>query len=141
MPFSCKKILVASLLGLSALSGCQEPYLDPWTLPWFGKSLHRSLKRVSLKQVHIELSMLEDHDLWLSGKVSKVGEHNTYFILSESSRNLLVIQTDIVDFYRRITLEDQGSQLSVVGRLILQKKGLPALHASLFFNKKPPASL
>lgn len=122
---------------LMFLVGClplSEPYLDPWTVPWFGKSLHRSLMRVSVKQIHIELALFEGQHLWVEGTVSAVGDHNTHFVLSQGDRNLLVVQVNMMDFDERISAEDLHTHVGVVGNLELQKKGLPALYASLILK-------
>lgn len=130
-------LALAVTVMLSACVGDASPYrLDAWTVPLFGKSLYRPLARVTLKEVHIEPSRYEGQHLWLEGIVRSVGEHNTHFILSGGERTLLVVQADIIDFDARVTPQDTGTLVGVVGSLSTPKKGLPVLSASLIFSPR-----
>ncbi|MCY4443683.1 MAG: hypothetical protein OXC44_02650 [Proteobacteria bacterium] len=127
-------VVVAVFLSTSCAMEASD--IDALTIPLFKKSLFSPLKHVSVKQVHLEQSKLQGETLLLSGYVLEVGEHNTYFVLSQGMRRLLVLQVDITNYRHRVHVGHLGHLVNVMGELKSAKKGLPSLYASVVDVKR-----
>lgn len=115
------------------------------TLKWFGKSYAADVRRVSLKQIHLEQRHFVDKRVMVSGEVDSVSELGTYFVLRQGERKLLVVQYDILQNHLRLRPGLGPQPVKVVGKLTSQKKGLPALVAQYvvldrFPRPDPPSS-
>ncbi|MCY4381317.1 MAG: hypothetical protein OXC40_07115 [Proteobacteria bacterium] len=137
-----KVLLPAILLVVTITSSCSlfnSTTIHTLSLKWFGKIYSNHIHRVSLKQLHLEQQKFEGEMIFARGYVHTIGEYGTYFVLQEGSRKLLVMQYPITDITMKISDHDHQKEVSVIGELTSEKKGLPALLASVVavhHNKK-----
>lgn len=125
-------LLIAYTLGIS--------HWERKSLQYIGKSLIDDLYRVSLKQVYLNQSQLEGKMLWIQGTIAEVGEHQTYFVITENKRKLLISQVHIIYPKHRVRSHDIKHSAYIKGRLFSDKKGIPALQAQIVLTK-PPLSI
>ena len=131
---------MAAALIAQLSAGCtvfHPTVIDGLTLKWFGKSYRQDLHNISLKQLHLEQTKFEGKTLLVTGHVETVGEQGTYFVLKQGERKILVIQYAITQPSLRIAAEDPSQSVKIVGTLTSQKKGLPAILASLVVADNP----
>lgn len=134
--------MLAAALITQLSTGCtvfHPTVIDGLTLKWLGKSYRQDLHSISLKQLHLEQTKFEGKTLQVTGHVETVGEQGTYFVLKQGERKILVIQYAITQPSLRVTAEDSSRSVRIIGTLTSQKKGLPALLASLVVASDPAA--
>lgn len=125
-----KKFILTALLCIT-LSSCQKASeaFDNALFSSFGKTFFGTATNVSLKEIHFEPGHFEEGYVIVQAYVTMVGEYSTFVVLQDSSAKLLVVQTLIPSFGDRIQEGDIGKQYRILGKLVVRKKGLPAIEA------------
>ena len=113
---------------LYLLSGCSD--VDNFVFKNYGKLMFGSSDVVSIKEVHIDSGSFEGKGLILEGRVSSVGPHGTYAVLTDTTSRILINQTSIARAGDKILTSDLGRRIRVYGDVVIKTRGLPTVKAS-----------
>lgn len=111
--------------------GCEfnSGIIDSKIFRHFGRTLMSPVEAVSIKDIHLNPSQYEEKFVEVQAKVDTVGEYSTFVVVEQNSSRLLVVQTDIPSFSDKINESDLGKTFKIMGKLVVRKRGLPALEA------------
>ena len=134
-----KKIKLAIFITFTALiiSSCDynqnnfTNFLDFQLMNYIDKSLFHQIEEISLKQLHLEQAKFEGKHISVQGKIQKIGKGQTYLVIKQDKRKLLIIQIDIANFKKRADENSLGKNIKIIGLLGSARKGLPALKAKI----------
>lgn len=123
------KLIFLLIIPVSlSCSGLSEDF-DSFIFSLYGKTVLSRTQNISLTEIHLNQSSLEDKDIIAEGMVSLVGDYNTFAVLTADSARILVVQTQIPSNIDRIKDTDAGKMFKVLGRLVTKKRGLPTIEA------------
>jgi hypothetical protein len=129
---------IALCLGFSLFfaSGCKDDSnsvfssLNSLIYKSFGFSIGNEASVLSIKELRLSGNIIES-EVEIEGQVEEVSANNTYFVISDQTARLLVVTTEVLPTVRDVVFKSgKGSNVKVLGRVEIGKKGLPFLKAS-----------
>ncbi|MBP9708558.1 MAG: hypothetical protein KBD78_13020 [Oligoflexales bacterium] len=97
-----------------------------------GRPLFKSAEKVPIKQVHLDLALIQGREIVVEGTIDRVSEFRSYLVLADDSGKLIVNLVNIYHLPEEILL---GQKVRVKGTIAYGKKGTPLLEAAaLNFN-------
>ena len=105
--------------------------IDLNSFSWIGSTLFADPPTVSMKEVHLESTLLLGREVIVEGKVIELGDFGTYLVLADEGARMLVVITEIGELELRP--EDIGqANIRVLGSVNNGKKGLPYIQARAY---------
>ena len=108
-------IVILLFIALACHDGSLQ--LDRIMFAKIGKTFSTA-EEVSIKEVHLDHSVLDETNVIITGSVTTVGEYNTYVVVSDQTARVLVIQTTIPSLEDRIKDRDIGKTFKIFGKLV-----------------------
>ena len=120
--------LLSTLTGCSYVKESMQKF-DFLSFRMTGKTLFKSPKLVTMKQIHLGRVGNLDTMLMIKGKVEKLNPYGTYMVLSDKTAKMVVALTEIIDTNKSLSkLVD--NQIEVIGSIERGPKGMPFLKAA-----------
>lgn len=123
-------------LMLFVFSGCKDESnsifssLNSLIFKSFGFSVGNNASSLSIKELRLSGNIIES-EVEIVGQVEEVSANNTYFVISDQTARLLVVTTELLPPVRDVVFQNgKGSNVKVIGKVEIGKKGLPFLKAS-----------
>ena len=130
------RILVFSTI-LLLFGGCNVnvdgvPHkIDLKSFSWMGTTFFSDPPQVSMKEVHLESTLLLGRDVIVQGKVVELGDFSTYIVVADNSARMLVVLTELGEM--QLKAGDVGrTEVKVLGSVNNGKKGLPYIQARAY---------
>ncbi len=114
-------------------TGCQDlsvvsQMVDKTLFQSFGAVFFQKVESYSMDEIHIDSVTMFGKSVFLEGNVLEVGDHMTYFVLTEGASKMLVVAVNI-----SVSKDDieqiQGKRVKVWGEIGNGKKGSPIVMA------------
>ena len=121
-------MLALTLQGCIKLEDVQRT-ADRMMFSRVGGTLFSSPDEVSMKEIHLDATAVQGHELILEGDLAEVGEHGTYMVLKDETARMLVVLTDVAPDEVAPSKKDGPLRLKVWGTLQMGMKGLPYVMA------------
>jgi hypothetical protein len=130
------RIVLCLGLSLFLFSGCKAESnsvfssLNSLIYKSFGISIGNDASSLSIKELRLSGNIIES-EVEIEGQVEEVSANNTYFVISDQTARLLVVTTEVLPTVRDVVFQNgKGSNVKVIGKVEIGKKGLPFLKAS-----------
>ena len=126
----CLGLLLLVVLGCKDDSNGIFSSLNSLVFKSFGFSIGNNASSLSIKELRLSGNIIES-EVEIEGQVEEVSANNTYFVISDQTARLLVVTTDLLPKVRDVVFQSgKGSNVKVIGKVEIGKKGLPFLKAS-----------
>lgn len=102
---------------------------DDYTFTRFGKTLFKRYGFVTMKEIHLDKTMLLGHKVVVEGEVLELGRYKTYMVVSDNTARMLVVLSGVPS---SMGLDEKivGKRIKILGHIEDGKKGLPFVQAS-----------
>ena len=103
--------------------------LDAKFFESFGVTLFSRPEVTTLKEIHLESSMLFGQNVVVEGNIEETGRFLTYIVVKDATAKILVALTDLNSFEPLTSSSHQATKVRIWGNVESGKKGLPIILA------------